>query len=230
MIIRYPTGFYKTVLPVTGDDDTSVTFTISNTEPPRVALNFIQLPYSSRLQSLGWNRQRKNRAAFGNLAMTAMSTKHWKPVDGFKVTNIGQILEFGEASRAEPAKAEDANYNLRHDVSYIDLQRIGIGDSESIHDSVREAFDIAITKLNNLRAELARQATDLASVQTKTSDAQKAKNAVVAAGLTDVAVSIQQKITLLNSQAAAISTEVNSLNEQIRRTTDDINALSTLVK
>jgi hypothetical protein len=149
MIIEFPTGFYKTVLPKIPSDNTSVTFTISNTIPPRTELLFPKLPVGveikQRLPDLSFDRSQ-----VGDLIFSISEADHSEIDNNSRLLEIGQVLEFTNASpvSVDPMFVSKLT-EVRHDTNKFNYAAMGLDDKDV---AVLESF--ASQKLADLQNQL----------------------------------------------------------------------------
>jgi hypothetical protein len=131
MIIKFPTGFYKTVLPQVPSDSTSVTFTISNNLPPRTELFFPKIPTGIE------GRQRLpettfDRSEVGDLIFTISEASNSEIDNNARLLEIGQIIEFtnNRPGEVDPMFVAPLT-EVRHDTSKFDYSEMGL-DAEDI--------------------------------------------------------------------------------------------------
>jgi len=157
MIVTYPTALYNNVLPQEPDDGGNVTFTISNSEPPRTSLLFPKI-------AIGIQRRRRiveettlvnRRGALGGLAFTVNKASRDQVGNTARQYEVGQILEFGDESAAQsvsPMLVADET-EAQHDTNVFDYDTLGISSEEIqlINDKSLIAHDQLSTRLNQLR-------------------------------------------------------------------------------
>lgn len=98
MIIKYPTGLYKTVLPKYPEDSQSVVYTISNSTPPRSSLNFAAVPFGieSRVRVRDLTPDLIRRSNLGQLVFVTKDERSGTIQTGNQLFYVGQVIEFGD--------------------------------------------------------------------------------------------------------------------------------------
>lgn len=171
MIINYPTGLYRNVLPSKPSDGGNVTFTISNSSPPRTNLLF---PKISRGVL---DRKRSNidvglfarRQTTGELIFSVSSSSRSVEGNNSRTFEIGQILEFSDA----PPQSIDPMFvssktEIQHNINRFDYASLGISESDIklIEKESLEIKDVLTNRLNILR-ELRTDSETVISTQQK---------------------------------------------------------------
>lgn len=128
MLIRYPTSFYKPLLPAKPSDAGDVTFTISSKEPPRPKNASVKVP--AGIAPL-INRKPIPRAILGDLVFTVNDSSSSILLDSTNQYVLGDILEFGvDAAEDQTAAAPTALLEIRHDLVRIDYEAIGLSAND----------------------------------------------------------------------------------------------------
>lgn len=154
MIINYPTGLYKSIIPVSQSDVGNVTFTISNNVPPRTNLVFPKLPTLngvSREQPVDVVRRRSD---FGKLIFTVSSANRSETGNANATFTIGRVLEFNEKQvvAINPMLVPN-DLQIRHDVNNLDYGIIGVDEADQniINNSALEVQNKLTAELNEVR-------------------------------------------------------------------------------
>lgn len=133
MIIKYPTGLYYTVLPHVPSDAGNVTYTISNTAPPRSSLLFQKIP-------IGVVNKKKpspavltydRRESVGELIFTVSKSIRSNEGNNARQYEIGQVFDFEqtEISAVDPMLVSEVT-EIRHDTNRIDYDALGLTVAE----------------------------------------------------------------------------------------------------
>jgi len=154
MIINFPTGLYKNVLPSKPEDRGNVTYVISNNEPPRTGVLFPKIPYGIEIKP----RIPKMSAvilrdAVGSLVFSVSKATKSLTGDNIRQFETGQVLDFDdvEAKEIAPMLVSDKT-EVRHDVTAINYDKIGVtvdeqhkiaGLSYSVHQSLIKKLNAA---------------------------------------------------------------------------------------
>lgn len=173
MIIKYPTGFYRDVLPSKESDSASVTYLISNSLPPRSSLVFPKLPDALVNKKIDRPVGPLNSNVYGALALTVTKSAPTNILSGVKAIDLGEVIEFEDAATQLIAPMlVTFETEVRHDTNRYDLAAIGItadkqqafideikkGQAkvrQELNDCVQQRADadIVIDKLNKRLAE-----------------------------------------------------------------------------
>lgn len=229
MIIKYPTGFYKNVLPSVPSDSTSVTFTISNSLPPRSSLVFPKLPTALEQRKLHEPVKSSDASQYGALAFTITKAAPSNIISGVKAVDLGDVIEFEDAATqlVAPMLVSLAT-EVRHDLNKYDLSAVGV-DQE-----LQDEFLIEIKKgqeavRNNLNAAVQNRADSMIEIDRLNklrSETDKTRNASIyakeAMGASDV---LDRTIAKLTEELAVINKkiddEINRANT-FAETADDL--------
>jgi hypothetical protein len=134
VIINYPTGFYKSVLPKLPEDSTSVTYTISNTIPPRTNLIYPKIPAGVvlRKRDVPVVPLQQRRLEVGQLIFSLSSARRTELGSNAKQYEIGDVLDFttDTATVVEPMLVSTIT-ELRHDTNVLDNEAMGLSDSDA---------------------------------------------------------------------------------------------------
>jgi hypothetical protein len=133
VVIKYPTGLYKAILPVEPSDRGNVTFTISNSAPPRTNLIFPKIP-------LGIVEKKRDvtpmpvvdrRQHLGQLVFSVSKARRKELGNASRQYQIGQLIEFTEplADIVDPMLVGEV-METRHDTNVLDTDAMGINDAD----------------------------------------------------------------------------------------------------
>ena len=133
MIIRFPTGLYKSVLPVDGKAG-NVTYTISIQDPPKTNVRITQIPPGEELQPAPDKifDDATRRAQFGELIYTIAENSRSIPGSNTKQFELGEILEFEENPPTQEIQPLESptSLEIRHDTNVLDLASLGLSNEE----------------------------------------------------------------------------------------------------
>lgn len=222
MIIKYSTGQYADVLPKVPSDSNSVTFTISNTEPPRSGLYYPQLPIGlvSRKRSPRSIDLVARRANLGQLVFTISKSNRSEDNDTKKQYEIGQILEFDTTNTApvDPMLVSMTT-EIRHDTNLIDYSAMGLSEAEIsvINDATLLTQDGITKRLNEVKQLRLDAENNINRNQKTLNEINKAIGALTitvsvdASGTTADSAVIDEIISKLTLQKQQIETEIGRL-------------------
>lgn len=177
MIIKHPTGLFKTALPSeTGSGN--IIFTISNNDPskndpPRSPTITLQVPAASvlggRTSTLTDNDR---RVAMGELIFSITSGARFDPGSGKKAFEIGEYLEFTDEEVSNIAKSNiPDSVEIQHNTNILDTAASGLDGSQ-----VSILIARATETFNLLKQQLTAAQSDLANIKVRISENQKAIN------------------------------------------------------
>jgi hypothetical protein len=133
MIIKSPTGLYRSILPINGQSG-NITYTISTQEPPRTNVRATHLPVSEELKPAPARifNDEVRRAQFGELVLTIAEASRTTPGSNTKLFEVGEILEFEinpPADEIETVRAP-GSVEIRHDTNLLNLAAAGLDQDE----------------------------------------------------------------------------------------------------
>lgn len=243
MIINFPTGLYKTVLPSTPSVRGNVTYTISNDPPPRTNLLFPKVPKGivDRKKSVKTIDIITRRTTQGELIYTVNSSSRSEEGNNSKTFEIGQVLEFGVPTVRTVDPMFVANKTeTRHDMNRFDYAELGFTDSD-----VEMLNTASLLKQVDLSAKLNDSIQNRANAEIEIANQQKIINdttrnidalAIVLDGSgSDPAIQvIYDKFVARRELAFAkrdiATTNANKYAAEAARYKDDLNKVSTVVK
>lgn len=174
MIIRYPTGLYKSILPKDGEVG-NVTYTISNNDPPRQFVRLVQLPVFEELQTAPDRLfdDLERREQLGELIYTIATSSRSDPGSNVKLFEVGQVLEFEEEPPIETVNTTYApsNIDLQHNTNLLDLEGAGLTEEEA-----RVLTVSSQTKIASLEREYLTIQTSIQNLKTNITENQKKIN------------------------------------------------------
>lgn len=134
MIVKFPTGFYQEVLPKGPSDRGNVTFTVSNSDPPRTKLLFTKIPIGlarkTRPDLIYTDPERA--LDFSKLAHSSSRASPSVLGSNTKQFEAGQTIDFGTQGSVptlSPMLVSPAT-EVRHDTNLLDLSGLGVSDDE----------------------------------------------------------------------------------------------------
>lgn len=195
MIIRFPTGLYRSVLPSAPGDGGNVTFTISNSTPPRTNLLFPKIPVAlvDRGRSVAIPpTQQDLRPYYGELAFSVSSARRKAVGSNSRQFEIGQILDFGtvDSKVTEPMLVSPVT-QTQHNNNLLDYDALGLSaDDQAVlaAESMR-VHDELTALLNSQKSGRADAEVEVNAQQKVINDLNRTISAleVVAANSADVA-------------------------------------------
>lgn len=186
MIISAPTALYESVLPREEEDNQSVTFVISSTDPPRSEETLFQLLRSEELKQLPpkiFTRQER-RENLGDIIFRVSTGSQSQVGSGTKTFEVGQILNFGDVE--EPEDIADLNVpevvELQQNTNKLDLESLGLTGEEidSLVGGAEDKLETAVLRLNQTKTEISNTEAAIQANQKTANEAKKAKEAAQA--------------------------------------------------
>jgi len=158
VIIKFPTGLYD--LPVAPSDNRSVTFTISNEEPPRTNLIFPKIPPGivDRKRTPKTITLVERRGSVGDLIFSVSRAARIKEGNNAQQFETGQILSFGDVPllSLDPMLVSEKT-ETQHDLNRFDYSSLGVTAEEQqlIANSSISTHNALVDRLNDLKRQRA---------------------------------------------------------------------------
>lgn len=155
MIIKYPTGLYATVLPQ-GTNSGDVTFTISNSTPPRTNLLYPKIPRGIVDKKRNPNAldRIKLRGSLGELVFSVSRASNTLEGNNTRQFEIGQVLEFTDSQLQvlDPMFVQQRS-ETRHDTNMFDYSELGLTNEEEqlLIDNSLVIHEQLLSQLNGLK-------------------------------------------------------------------------------
>jgi hypothetical protein len=244
MIIKYPTGLYKDVLPSKPEDTTSVTFYISNNAPPRTSLIYPKVPMgeAKRKRIPAPTDEVQRRASAGELLYTVTRSQRSDAGSNSKQYITGQILEFSTA----PIKTADTMYvadktEQRHDVQTFDYESIGLTTAEVqlLNDESLRQYQTLAETVNNLRMQRANAEQDISVNQRLLNEVDKNIEALQVVvenssetdqDVLDLLAKFETRRTEIQAALDQAVTDANNYATQASATMDDLRSIATVLR
>lgn len=243
MIIRFPTGLYRTVLPSeTGSGN--VTYTISQA-PPSTPVRAIRLPTAERLRKLPEPTFdiEERRAGFGELIYTISKANRADPGSNTKQFEVGDALEFDDdpTVNVPVLTAAPQEVEIQHNTNLLDLSQTGLTEEE-INTVILESE----RRHRELEKLFAQQQSELQSLKVSINENQKQINETnkairatrAAFGIPDEETNPQNQILIsllarrdeLQVQREQVISDHNVKSAEVEATHRDLLRVSQLVR
>lgn len=241
MIIRYPTGLYTNVLPQQPQNSGNVTFTISNSPPPRTNLIFPKVPSGIVNRTINRSNQ-EVRSSVGDLVFTVIQSRRDLEGNNGKTFEIGQVLEFNDApiKKLEPMFVGPKTVT-QHNINRINYAELGIDDEgQKLIDNISMTTYKTLSDQLNFARQQRKNAEVLVSTNQKIiNDSNRAINALKIIQINNVATDGQiddliSKLEQRKSEAFiardAASESANHFAIESTHILDQLKAISTVLK
>lgn len=243
MIIKFPTGFYETILPQEPEDGGNVTFTISNQAPPRTNLVFPKIPPGivDRKKEPKTIELFNRRDVIGDLVFTISQSSRKEEGSNNKVFETGQVLDFSDA----PLKSLDpmlvgSKTQTQHDTNRLNYDALGVNEEEQqlIADSSLLVHKDLSDQLNAVRQQRADSEQLVVANQKIINDANRTIDSLEviqdSSSETDSDVdALIQKLKLKKDEALSLrdqaADEANTLAVQAVALVDEIRTVGTVL-
>jgi len=236
MIIGFPTGLYRIILPQQASDPGNITWTISSQDPPRSDEDFQELPLAEAIRPkvpINPNDEDR-RGSFGELIFTVAESAQTIPGSAKKAFEVGDILGFEteelDAEFSQPLTAVE----VRHDTNLLDLSSLGLDPAEIndiIGKSLKKQEEILVTLneqisvVENTKVRIRENQKDINETQ-KTIDAV----AVVEGSGSSVLDKLDTRLEELRAEREALIAVLGVSQQAVKDTRDDLLAVSQLVR
>lgn len=178
MIIRYPTGFYSDALPMELSQAGNITFTISDSKPPRASLLFPQIPTGLYYKRRGTIQ----RDVYVTEPVYVVSTSNTESINDNRFQyEIGELIE-PDVDVADTVGGDvvDKTYVSTHNLNRLDYEEMGLVAEEinAINDNSKSVYFGLNSKLNEYKAELQSYDIEINRYQKTINETEKALAAV----------------------------------------------------
>lgn len=184
MIIKAPTGLYRSILP-RGTEAGNISYTISSQDPPRPFINISQLPVIEELtpapDKIFDDETRRNQ--FGELIFTIAHSNKNIAGSNAKTFSVGEVLAFDILPPSEElvtVRSPD-DVEVQHNTNLLDLSKLGLTDDEIVALAMRSsAKQVELEKLFvNKQNEIKHFEVEIGEVQKTINENNKTLNAVM---------------------------------------------------
>lgn len=241
MIINYPTGFYADVLPLNLNEAGNITFTVSDTRPPRSELIFPQIP-----TGLYYRKRPSPRPdTYVGKPIFYISTANNPTLNNStQQFEVGQYLDENTPIAFNLTDINvNSPYASTHNLNLFDYDSMGLNLTEinSIDYNSKKIFYDLNIKLNSLKAAVGSDDLNINKLQKQLNETAKTIDAVKVMTLntSDTTVKDQLEATLVNLQRSYdLTTEQMALLVakreekalQVLAVSDELNNLAVVVR
>jgi len=242
MIIRFPTGLYRSALPGKPQDDQSVTFLISSSDPPRSVEAFTEVPLAVELQEkppilneLG------RRDWYGDLLYTIDQSLQSITGSLKKSFEVGQILGFDQEVSSAALTQSQVRTDIRHDTNILDLESTGLSDveidelvkaSERRKQELDQELTFLISQLENTKILIGENQKSINEVQKTISAAEVALMGSAGSSATGSPIldKLEAQLKRLEAGKADLISQLSSIDNQAQIVRDELLDVSQLVR
>ncbi len=246
MILRGPTGLWRKVLPLKPEDSGSITFTISNQNPPPPSNKLIpKLPDSvvSRPLPIPQNRildDEDKRRLFGSRIRTVVSGSRIHLRDGKKLFEPGQVVDFQEDTKSVDPMSVPDEVSINHGTNLLDLRGAGLSDEEiqQIENDAERSRDSLRSQIADIQGEIESIRGEIGSVQRQINEVNKISKSLMVIYDLDGSVPsgnaqydrLYQTSQSLSSEQESLVTLVNEKNASLLVLRDKLLRLSEVIR
>jgi hypothetical protein len=246
MILRGPTGLWRKVIPMKPEDTGSVTFTISNQNPPPPSNKLIpKLPDAVIARALPISQHQvlddhDRRHLFGERIRSVVSGGRTYLRDGKKLFEPGEVVDFQEDTKSVDPRSVPDEVMINHGTNLLDMAGAGLTEEEiqQIENDAERARASLRDEMATKQGEVEDLRTQISSVQRQINETTKILNSLVA--IYDLSGSVpsgndkfdrlyQSRIDLNASQDALIE-QVNTKNADLLILRDKLLRLSEVIR
>ncbi len=215
MIIKSPTANYIPILP-TYSDAGSITYTISNNQPPRKSSVATIMPVGVTTQSKITRITPK-----GKLVITSNGGYSSIAQSSNRQYNVGDVLEFEYVETQNEQRQIFEPVETRYDLDVIDYKKIGLSDEDiALMSSVGSSENQKIRDdLNSVNIQYSDTKVQISSAQ---SDINSIDKTLRALALVSDQSSVSSIIDKLNSNRQVLTDKLLALNAQLTELYDEM--------
>jgi LysM repeat protein len=179
MIINFPTGFYVNVIPASLSDVGNVTFTISDSNPPRSELLFPQIPtglYYRKRSKNNSDRYLSDPIFYNSSANSQVLNNNTQQFE------IGQLIDPKPPADIFLTNVDVyGSHSSTHNLNRLDLADMGLDVKEikAINDNSRTIYLDLVILLNSIKASVNSYDTEINKRQKLLNETNKASSAVI---------------------------------------------------
>jgi len=164
LILKGPTGPFKSKLPAKPSDSGSVTYTISNKEAPDIIpIKVLILPEIENIRPAPV-LNKNIRLSLGELAFTVTTPSKSSPGSSKKMFEVGELLDVTIQSIAEILNLEVPKViNIQHNTNKLDLKSMGLTDAEILviqkesdtkFEELRDSANSTMRSIDNIKISI----------------------------------------------------------------------------
>ena len=244
MIVKFPTGLYSNILPQSPQDVGNITFTISNSPPPRTNLIFPKVPPGivDRKRGLRDPDVLRRRDVVGDVVFSITQSKRSAEGDGNKTFETGQVLEFSDAplKSLNPMLVSPKTLT-QHNTNRINYEGLDVDDEDQqfINDLSLLTHKNLQAMLNDVRQQrknaeqLVEQNQKIINDSNRTLNALKViqdQSASTDSDVDDLIAKIEQKRDEAFTARNQATEAANALAAESSRILDELRTVSTVLK
>ena len=209
MIINFPTGFYKSILPPAPDSMGNVTYTVSNNDPPRGSLFFLKMTLKLANMSTSIVATESSDSQLSTTLKAFRSNK----LSDKPIRPIGTVIEFNDKYESID------NLSSKLDREF-DFNRFGDSSSDPVNSKLIEAY-------NKYKLELISVSQQIESLIIDLDNNNRLKNSYTASlDAVNIALNIIPDDSELLSVKANLETNINNVIAENVSITNNIDNLS----
>lgn len=246
MIIKGPTGLWKKQLPVLPEDNRSITFTISNQNPPPAKDLFIpKIPNSVIARPLPIPENKvldsaDRRNLFGARIKSIVSGGQIHTRSGKKLFEPGEAIDFSEDVDSIENRLSVDEVEISHNTNLLDLKGAGLTDEEiqQIENDAETNRQLIRDDIANKQSEIDVQSSRLSTIQRKINESVKICNSLIV--IYDLNGSypsgnekydkVYKNLQESNAEKDSVIQSINSLNNEITVLQEKLIRLSEVIK
>lgn len=247
MIIKAPTGLFSALIPRKVNDSGSVTFTISNREPPPPSPRTIaKIPDSAMARPLPVLDNRVldtqgARALLGSRLLTITQGSRINRGSGAKLFEPGEFIESGGDLTAVEQRSVPGSVRIRLDTNLLDFEGAGLSaeeaetvklQAEKIQDEIRSQIAERQTSIEQLRVQIRdtqRAFNETAKIRKATADVFGVDVFTDSTG-NDIHDKLAAREAALITERDELVAEVNEINAEVRDLRDRLLRVSEVTR
>lgn len=234
MIINYPTGLYKSILPSKLEIAGNITYTASNPETP-TKKDIYQTQIPDGVKSIRINRKPINRGIYGGLVLTQDYTKNSILNNNSLKYEIGQVIEFTQDTISIIPTDNKNKLEISHNTNELDLTEYD--SAKAILDSAYEAQTILRDRLSDSRSKYNNLLIEIDNIKKNINETNKLLDALNIADTllnrSDLKPTINQaknKLDALQAEYAIKLSDLDKISAESNKLINDLRIIGVIVK
>ncbi len=227
MIINYPTGFYKSILPPSIGNSMNVTYAISGGKPPRGALYFLKIGGGLAAAS----PPLVSTAPQGSITSSSLRSNRSNSVVGVAPRPIGSVVEFTDNYKTLNVRTDSLNES-------VNFPKFSDKATDNLNLKLLSAYQSYQTELMKVSQQSLSKQIEIENIEISINVAVSSLQATEEAlkimvndiDLLLAKIDLEQQIILNEQQIVTLSNEILSLDYKRSSLTDSIQKWSKVIK
>lgn len=226
MILNFPSGFYRTILPPASGNQGNVTFTISNNAPPRGALFFLKIDNNLARTSPSLLPSEPQ----GDINSSTLRAFRNVSIIDREPRPIGSVLEFNDQYKTIQGERNSLDQT-------VDFPRFNSGDVNAANPRLKEAYEVTQRSLLQISSSSLTKQSEIENLERLTNTLIASLEATEAAlavfpgdtSLTATLDNLNSQISINQTQIDLLKSEIVVLDDQRLQAEERIRQLSKVI-